>query len=53
MVIDGVDLGIVGPQQLSAQLQVVGRIGEDQVDALVGQTGQSLQAVALDDSIRL
>ncbi len=52
MIVDRIDLGIVGPQQLSAELQIVGRVGEDQVDALLGQARQRLQAIALDDPIR-
>ncbi len=53
MVVDGVDLGIVGPQELAAELQVVGRVGEDQIDAFVGQAGQRLEAIAFDDPVDL
>ncbi|MPL60869.1 hypothetical protein SDC9_06431 [bioreactor metagenome] len=45
-VVDGVDLGIVGPVQLATQLQVIGRIGEDEVDACLGQAVHHLDAVA-------
>jgi hypothetical protein len=37
VIIHRIDLGIVGPVQLAAQLQVVGRVGEDQVDRARGQ----------------
>jgi len=32
VVIDGVDPGLVGPRQLAAELQIVGRVGEDEID---------------------
>jgi len=46
VVVDRVDLRIVRPQQIAAQLQIIGRIGEDHVDAGVGQGSQHLDAVA-------
>jgi hypothetical protein len=49
VVVDRVDLGVVRPQQVAAQLQVVGRIGEDQVHRAVRELLQLLQAVAQDD----
>ena len=38
--VDGVDAGVVGAVQVAAELEVVGRVGEDQVDA-VGGAGHS------------
>ena len=46
VVIDGVDLGIVGTQQVAAQLEIIGRVGEDHVDRGVGQAFQHGDAVA-------
>ena len=49
-VVDARDPGLVGPQQLVLELQIVRRIGEDHVDAAFGQLGHELDAIAgLDD----
>ncbi len=34
VVIDRIDAGIVGTLEIAAQLQIIGRVGEDQIDAL-------------------
>ena len=52
VVVDAVDPAVVGPQQLALELQVVGRIGEDGIDAGLGQAGHDLDAVAGDDAVR-
>ena len=48
---DAVDPAVVGPVQVAAQLQVVGRVGEDEIDAPGGQLRHRLEAVALDHRI--
>ena len=45
----GIDMAAVGPVEIAAQLQVVRRIGEDQVDAVVGQAAHRLHAVSVED----
>ncbi len=37
LVVDGIDAAAFGPEQVAAKLQIVGRIGEDHVDGLVGE----------------
>jgi hypothetical protein len=37
VVVDRIDKAVVGAVQVALQLQVVGRVGEDQVDAALGQ----------------
>ena len=51
MVVDGVDLGIVGTVQLALELKVVGRIGEDEIGAAVGQRPHAFHAIAFDHAI--
>ncbi len=53
LVIDRVDLGIVRAQQVAAQLQVVGRIGENQVDGSVRQRLQHVDALTDMDGVEL
>ena len=53
VVVDRVDLGVVGTQQVAAQLEVIGRVGEDHVDAGVGQGSQYLDAVAAMNDVGL
>ncbi len=36
LVVDAVDARVVGPHQVGAELQIVGGIGEDKIDALHG-----------------
>ena len=33
VVVDGIDEAVVGPAQIAAELEIIGRIGEDQIDA--------------------
>ena len=51
VVVDGVDLGLVGPGQAAFELQVVGRIGEDQVDRGGRELLQLGNAVALQNRV--
>ncbi len=53
VVIDRIDLGVVGPQQVPAQLQIIGRVGKDHVHRRIGQRSQHLDAVAQMDDIGL
>ena len=53
MVVDGVDLGLVGTAEFALQLKIVGRVGEDQIGAAFGQRVHALHAVALDHLIQL
>ena len=53
VVVDRVDLGIVRPAQFVLELKIVGRVGEDQVGAAIGQGAHALDAVALDHLIQL
>jgi len=53
VVVDRVDLGVVGTQQVAAQLQIIGRVGEDHVHRLVRQALQHLDAVATQDDVGL
>ena len=39
------------PQQVAVELQVVGWVGEDEIDAGGGQLGQLLEAVAIEDLV--
>ena len=50
-VVDAVDHRVVGAKQLPFQLQIVGRVGEHEIDALVGEPGQLLQAIADEDAV--
>ena len=52
VIVDGVDLGIVGTAQLVLELKIVGRIGEDQIGAAFRQRPHFLHAIALDHSIQ-
>jgi hypothetical protein len=51
VVVHRIDLGIVWPVQLALELQVVGRVGEDQVDALRLQRPHHLDAVSRQHNI--
>jgi hypothetical protein len=50
MVIDGVDTRIVGALEIALKLQIVGRIGEDQVDGIRRQLRHFGNAVANDNT---
>ncbi len=41
VVVDGVDLRLVGTVQVAVELQIVGRVGEDHVDRLLGQPART------------
>ena len=51
VVVDGVDQRLVRPRQRAFELQIVGRVGEDQVDAGVGKLRQLGDAVADEDLV--
>src|SRR5690606_24510679 len=51
VVVDGVDEAVVGTRQRPLELEVVGRIGEDEVDALVRQAAQPGETIVEDDPI--
>ncbi len=46
-----IDMAAVGTEQLAAQLEVVGRIGEDHVDRLVGHGAHRRDAIAANDLV--
>lgn len=52
VIVDGIDLGLVGPVQIAIELQIVGRIGKDHVDGLFGQPVERGDAIALQDRIQ-
>ena len=51
IVVHPVDAAIVGAQELAIELQIVGRVGEDEVDAVPGRRVKLLDAVANDDLV--
>ena len=51
IVVDAVDLGIVGPKQLVVELKIVRRVGKDEIDALRREFCQLLDAVADNDLV--
>jgi hypothetical protein len=50
IVIDRIDSAAFGTEQVAAELQIVGRIGEDHVDAAIGKRGHGGDAIILDDA---
>ena len=52
MIVHRIDLGLVGTAQIAAQLQIVGRVGEDQIGAAFRQRVHARDAVAFDDLIQ-
>jgi hypothetical protein len=46
-----VDARVVGAEQFAVKLEVLGRVGEDQIDAGLGQARERAQAVIMDDLI--
>ena len=52
VVVDGVHTAVVRPVQRAFELQVVGRIGKDQVDTSGRKRGHCLDAIALDNRIQ-
>ena len=51
IVVDAVDARIVGAHQIGSELQIVGRVGEDEIDRMVGQLLQRCDAITDDDAI--
>ena len=51
VIVDRVHAAPLGPEQLAAELEVVGRIGEDHVDRLVGQPRHRRDAVVHQDPV--
>jgi hypothetical protein len=51
-VVDRVDLALVGAVQVVLQLQVVGRVGKNQIDRGFGQLGENFDAVARQDGVK-
>ncbi len=52
MIVDGIDLGIVGAAQIAFELKVVGRVGEHEVGAAIRQRPHPLYAIALDHPVQ-
>ena len=46
---DGIDMAAVGPVEIAAELEIVGRIGKDEIDAGIGQLAQPLHAVTIEN----
>src|SRR6185369_2853578 len=53
IVVDGVDLGIVGTLQIALELEVVRRIGEHEIDAIRRELIHLGDALAHDNAVRL
>ena len=53
VVVDRVDLGIVGTLEVALELKIVRRIGEHEIDAIRRQLGHFGDAIADDDARRL
>ena len=51
IVVDGIDLGIVGALQIALKLKVVGRICEHKIDAIRGELIHLGDAIADDDAM--
>src|SRR6185369_13050830 len=51
IVVDAVDTAIVRAEQLGGELEIIGRVGEDEIDALRRQLCQLFNAVADKNSI--
>ena len=51
VVVDRIDLRLVGTVQVAVELQIVGRVGEDQVDGFFRQPVQRRDAIALQDRV--
>jgi len=50
-VVDAIDARVVGTEQVGGELEIVGRVGEDEIDSSLGQAPQGLEAVVDDDAI--
>ena len=53
VVVDAVDARLVGPVQFVGKLQIVGRVGEDEIDGAGRQLRQLFEAIADQDHIAL
>ena len=51
VIVDAVDHRVVGPEQIALELQIVGRVGEDEIDAFRRQPAQLFQAIAYEHAI--
>src|SRR5690606_26737451 len=51
VVVDGVDEAVVRARQRPLELEIVGRIGEDEIDAFIRQTAQPGDAIVEDDAV--
>ena len=51
VVIDRVHFALVGPGQAAFKLKIIGRIGEDQIDAGLGQAAHGFDAIANQDLV--
>ncbi len=51
VIIDPVDAAVVGAGQVPAELQIVGRVGEDEVGEIVGELFQLRDRVAFEDRV--
>ena len=52
MIVDSIDLGLVGAMQVAVELEIVGRIGEDDVDGFFGQPVERGDTVPLEDRVQ-
>ena len=52
IVVDAVDAGVVGAEQLAVQLEIIGRVGEDEVDGGLRQPPDLLDAIADNDLVQ-
>ncbi len=50
-VIAGIDFGIVGTAQFAFELEVIGRVGKDEVDRPLRQPAHVFDAIAFDDAV--
>ncbi len=51
LVVDRIHSSALGPKQVAAQLQIIGRVREDHVDTFVGKPRHFGDAVALEDGV--
>ena len=52
IVVDAIDEALVRPRETGFELQIIRRIGEDEIDAFRRQPGHLLDAIAFDDFIK-
>src|SRR5207253_5078844 len=51
LIVAGIDLAALGPEQVAAKLKIVRRVGEDHVERLLRQTRHLCDAVTLEDAV--